>query len=296
MGEIEQQVQILADRVTRLERENAELRAQLGRDDATNTTPARLDRRGLLRLGGVAAAVGAGSVLIRPGTAGAAAGDPINQGQDHNAGATRTSLTSSVATETMLVQNSGNGGALTAEITADPAPGDGPAAIFGSGVHGGGVVGATTGSGPGVGGVGGVATGPGVVAAVFDDDAAGLALEVGHLGTGTATYTHIENPTNANRAMWAQTVGTGNAVYGRILHTNSTAAAVAGTTDGKGPGINGTSAGGVGGRFTGKTAQVQLVPTTASTHPASGSAGQLYVDRSKRLWYCKGGTSWKQLA
>jgi hypothetical protein len=295
MAEIEQQVQMLANRVARLERENAELRAQLKSGDAT-PDPTRLDRRGLLRLGGVAAAVGAGSVLLRPGTAGADPGQNIVQGQDHNAGATRTSLTSTVATETMLVQNSGAGGALTAEITTNPAPANGPAAIFGSGVHGGGVVGATSGNGPGVGGVGGTNTGPGVVAAVFDEDATGLALEVGHLGTGTCTYSHIENPANPNKAMWAQTVGTGNAVYGRILHTTSTSAAVFGTTSGKGAGVSGASTGGVGGKFTGKTAQVQLVPTTASTHPASGSAGQLYVDRAKRLWYCKGGTSWKQLA
>jgi hypothetical protein len=61
-------------------------------------------------------------------------------------------------------------------------------------------------------------------------------------------------------------------------------------------GIVGRSNAGRGGQFIGKLAQVRLYPSTASTHPASGARGDLFVDKSGRLWFCRGGTSWKQLA
>jgi len=54
--------------------------------------------------------------------------------------------------------------------------------------------------------------------------------------------------------------------------------------------------GGRGGVFIGTTAQVRLVPSTATSHPPSGARGDLYLDKSGRLWFCKGATSWKQLA
>jgi hypothetical protein len=50
-----------------------------------------------------------------------------------------------------------------------------------------------------------------------------------------------------------------------------------------------------GGRFIGKKAQIRLQPSKATTHPSSGAAGDLFVDASKRLWFCKGGTSWVRL-
>jgi hypothetical protein len=34
----------------------------------------------------------------------------------------------------------------------------------------------------------------------------------------------------------------------------------------------------------------------ATSHPGSGAKGDLFVDTSGRLWFCKGGMSWKQLA
>jgi len=52
-----------------------------------------------------------------------------------------------------------------------------------------------------------------------------------------------------------------------------------------------------GGRFFGSVAQIWLEPAIFSaTHPASGKAGDFFVDTSHRLWFCKGGTTWKQLA
>jgi hypothetical protein len=45
-----------------------------------------------------------------------------------------------------------------------------------------------------------------------------------------------------------------------------------------------------------KAAQVRLNPSALTTHPASGSKGDLFVDRAGNLWYCKGGTKWIGLA
>jgi hypothetical protein len=56
------------------------------------------------------------------------------------------------------------------------------------------------------------------------------------------------------------------------------------------------TAGGRGGIFTGGKAQLKLHPSSASTHPTKGQRGDLFVDKSGRLWFCKGGTNWKQLA
>ena len=40
----------------------------------------------------------------------------------------------------------------------------------------------------------------------------------------------------------------------------------------------------------------RLSPSTAASHPDSGAAGDLFVDKTGRLWFCKGGATWKQLA
>jgi len=53
---------------------------------------------------------------------------------------------------------------------------------------------------------------------------------------------------------------------------------------------------GRGGLFSGGKAQLRLVPSTAVTHPAAGGAGDLFLDKGNRLWFCKGGTSWVKLA
>ena len=96
--------------------------------------------------------------------------------------------------------------------------------------------------------------------------------------------------------MHARTIGTGTAILAGIANAASTAAALQSSTTGSGAGVDATSAKGVGGKFTGKTAQARLVPAAAASHPTSGTAGDLFVDASKRLWFCRGGTSWRQLA
>ena len=63
-----------------------------------------------------------------------------------------------------------------------------------------------------------------------------------------------------------------------------------------GTGIVATAGNGRGGIFTGSVAALQLMPSTAPTHPATGQPGDLFVDAAHRLWYCLGGSGWKQLA
>jgi hypothetical protein len=55
-------------------------------------------------------------------------------------------------------------------------------------------------------------------------------------------------------------------------------------------------AGGIGGYFSGGIANVRLGKSAAASHPTTGTTGDLFVDRSGRLWYCISGTTWKQLA
>ena len=115
-------------------------------------------------------------------------------------------------------------------------------------------------------------------------------------GSGDGLFAHIENVANANRAVFGRTVGVGIAIVASVANEHSSASASKGTTVGSGPGVEGQSALGVGGKFAGKAAQLELVPSTAVVPPATGAAGQLFVDRANRLWFCQGGSAWKQLA
>jgi hypothetical protein len=115
-------------------------------------------------------------------------------------------------------------------------------------------------------------------------------------GTGDGLYAHIENVANGSRAVFGRTVGVGIAIVASVANAKSSATASKGTTVGSGAGVEGQSAEGVGGKFAGKTAQLQLVPSTAIAPPPIGVAGQLFVDRANRLWFCQGDAGWRQLA
>jgi hypothetical protein len=302
MATLEERIEALVERVSALEMENHELRQELD-GAAPPAAPKRLDRRGLLRFGGAAAALGAGSVLLRANPAAAATGDNFVLGQANDADAT-TSLTQSASLTALLVTNSaggeglhvhtsntlnnqpaihafddGVGGAIFAEQNG-PDPSTAPFAIVATGAGGG--ISATS-SGPGVG--------------VFaEGDDAGDAVEAAVFGTGNGLLAHIENTANSRRAVYAYTRGSGQAVLANIINAASSSAALRAQTSGTGIGVDGSSTKGVGGRFSGKTAQLQLVPSSSSSHPSKGSPGQFFVDHSHRLWFCRGGTSWKQLA
>jgi hypothetical protein len=286
----------LARRVDALEVENAELRRRLAANEELAVAvdaPRRFDRRAMLRFGGAAAAVGAGSVLLRPDAAGATTA-AMTFGSENNADATGTGLASSNGTDTLHVTNSGAGAVINANLTAtnnahaaihalnastdpnssavygemtDPAAtGNG---VVGLAFTGAGVMGSSGGSGPGVLGIAGDAQ---AVIAWASDNNSAPALEAEHDGNGHGVYSHLESESNASAALRGKTLGTG-------------------------AGVDASSALGVGGKFSGKTAQLYLVPSaTAGTHPAKGSPGQLFVDKYKRLWYCKSTSTWIQLA
>jgi hypothetical protein len=78
-------------------------------------------------------------------------------------------------------------------------------------------------------------------------------------------------------------------------HSNGTGVTGSATT-GVGVRGRGTQAGSRGGVLQGQAAALQLVASSRSTHPTSGRRGDLFVDSSGRLWFCKGTTTWRQLA
>jgi hypothetical protein len=102
--------------------------------------------------------------------------------------------------------------------------------------------------------------------------------------------------TDNTRAMVAESSGTQQALWSKITSNTNTRDSIRSETAGSGTGIYASSVNGAGGKFQGKTAQVVLVPSTAGSHPTSGTAGALFVDSTKRLWFCKGGTNWHQIA
>ena len=68
-----------------------------------------------------------------------------------------------------------------------------------------------------------------------------------------------------------------------------------------GPGtcVQAESTNGRGGTFAGKPAQIQLLPGTGAKHPAGAKAGDLCVDKTARLWFCKAGgatATWVMIA
>ena len=87
-------------------------------------------------------------------------------------------------------------------------------------------------------------------------------------------------------------VGTTASSTSAVKATNTgSGAAVKATNAGPGTCVQAISTDGRGGSFSGGPAQIQLMPGTGATHPASGKTGDLYVDKTARLWFCKvGGT------
>ena len=57
----------------------------------------------------------------------------------------------------------------------------------------------------------------------------------------------------------------------------------------------GSHAAGRGGVFGGEAAQLRMLPSDRPSHPASGKSGDFFFDKNKRLWFCKGGTTWVRL-
>jgi hypothetical protein len=123
-----------------------------------------------------------------------------------------------------------------------------------------------------------------------------LADGTGVLGQATASGAALEGDGQGEARGLIATSTANQAIWAHIDNASSSATSLRAETAGSGSGVFGVSTKGVGGKFQGKTAQIQLIPSTSSSHPTSGSAGQLFYDNSNRLWLCKGGTNWHQLA
>jgi hypothetical protein len=76
--------------------------------------------------------------------------------------------------------------------------------------------------------------------------------------------------------------------FARVPRANTGVYGVANQT--AGVGIVGASDLGRGGQFSGKRAQLRLVPSAAASHPTTGAKGDLFVDTSARLWFYNGAT------
>jgi len=318
MDNVTDALQALEARIGALEDENTRLRAQVG----TTTEPAAAERavsrRGLLRWGGTAAAAATGAVLLRPAAAGATPGPAsLLLGTTNDAGADGTILDSSTSDITFDVGNTGTGVALRAH-NSDSANTNDAAQIEHAGAGRAVYVNASNASntdmallvehdglGEAISGwVNNAASGAAAVKGTSNGTgptiwgratATGVAVRGEATGPGRALEALVSDPNNTHICVYARHDGFGEVVHAFLTNAITPASATWSHTRGTGAGVEGVSDRGEGGRFSGKTAQVRLVPS-AGHHPASGEAGQLFVDVSNNLWFCKGGTSWTQLA
>lgn len=219
----------------------------------------RRSRRALLTGGFAGLTALVANAILRPLPASAAAGGPLILGQSNDAGSAGTFLASHGTTQTFTAQNLSLGFGLYAVSAANI-----------------GVVGV------GTTGVQGTAFGNG-----------GISVHgVKYADTGPAVKGENLHASNGYAAVYGVTNGTGPAVYGEGLAAGN---GTSGVAKGTGSGVYGQSDNGRGGRFKGKKAQIRLEPSTTVTHPSSGDAGDIFLDKSKRLWLCKGGTTWVRI-
>ena len=113
---------------------------------------------------------------------------------------------------------------------------------------------------------------------------------------GNAVFGEVTGPFTTGNAVLGIHGGPGNCVFGFKPGGVTGDAVVGYSQTANSRGVLGLSTNGRGGAFNGKKAQIQLRASAATTHPSSGARGDLFVDNSGRLWFCKGSTTWKQLA
>ena len=114
-------------------------------------------------------------------------------------------------------------------------------------------------------------------------------------GLGSAITATNNVTTNSAAMISVEHAGTGRLVSALNSNDESNASGVFARVAGEGAGVEGRSDNGRGGVFTGKLAQVRLSPGVGTTHPTGGSRGDLYCDRTGRLWFCKGPNRWAQV-
>lgn len=244
--------------------------------------PSRPSRRSLLTAaaGGLAALVA--SAFGRDAPA-ALAGDFVQLGSDSNTTVHRTRIHNTNGSAFQAIAEEGGTG-----LDGRTDSGTATYGYSGSGI---GVMGESA-----ITGVYALGNGSGTALEAFSD--AGRAFYV-HTNGGICV--DAQNSLNSSPAVRGLSVG-GAGVHGYSgntnpndapLHTGVYGAAVGSAAS---VGVKGESTSGRGGMFAGKLAQLRLTPSSAGSHPHSGSKGDFFVDASARLWFCKGGTNWTKLA
>jgi hypothetical protein len=233
-------------------------------------------RRNLLRRGGIAAAATvAGLTLLDQRRAEAATGGPFTLGQANDANAT-TELHTTTNGATLVPLFRVNGAQLSGTSTSMIV--DGPGSLRGIALQ-------VNGNSGGTGIIASAANGAtgtvGLALAASGSNGANAIDASSDKGTGVAA-----SSTSGKGVIGSSTSNTGVA-------GNSVAGAGVAGTSAKGAGVTGK--GRRGGVFSGGLADLQLVPQP-SLHPASGQAGDLFVDKAHHLWFCHGGASWTKLA
>jgi hypothetical protein len=255
---IQEQKRTIADLARRLEEREPERVSPLKRRSTSPKTASVLSRAGLLKTAGV----GVGSIVALELTGASTA---LAESSDSNYVA--------------------NGPNPPSGVGFDAYTGSG--AVFDVGVKGNGTsygVMGTSYNSPAAVSAGGFFQGPTGLEASLNAGSAGNAV-VGDAGNGNGAGAGVYGQNlRGTRGTGVSGFGSGIGVAGGSL---------------EGIGVRGASPGGRGGVFTGGTAPIQLAPSTSSrSHPISGQAGDLFVDRSKRLWFCTRSGShatWKRI-
>jgi hypothetical protein len=203
---------------------------------------------------------------------------------------------------TGIYGTSGTGDGVKGEIYGT---GSGVAVRGVSNVYGEAIRGEITNAGSGYYAIHGATAGGG--SAIFGEGNAGAGVEgysdvfgvFGRSLTGEGVLGTSQSSDAEKAAVHGQHQGAGRGVWGEVVNFTSAGSGVLGSTTGKGAGVEGTSERGRGGVFSGKSAQVRLKPSSAATHPVNGSAGDMFVDASNRLWFCRAGgnpATWTRVA
>jgi hypothetical protein len=280
---LEERFSRLEQRIAELERENQSLRANAPTTAVAPTENAALPRRELLK--GAAYAVGAVSLSLMGTRIAQAENLPLIVGSTTNDGIyAPTGLNSRCDAQTLVISNlepnrgraldvtSYSGHSLSATVTS---PGS-----FGNALNA-----EAKGNGHSI-----------YTVKTSEFGHAVLAYQK-HL---TSLYAAIAGVTSgAGPGLHGRGEGSGNGVWGQIADSAKSQSAILGSTEGTGAAVEGNSILGRGGVFKGKKAAVRLVASSAANKPSTGNRGDLFVDSSGRLWYCKTSgstTGWKQLA
>ena len=229
---------------------------------ATPAPDPRISRRGALALG-AAAAVGISAVadsVLSPTPAGATTG-AMQYGASNNAGSSVTDLTSLASAQTLSLENTGNGSALTAS------GGLGNPSIYT----------ASTG------------TYPAIYALAGNVADAANAVVVSTNGLGSALQAYVNNAADSSPGILLSSGGTGNGIFGYLSNALNGQAAVYGSSAGTGPGVEGQSASGYGLAGSGGAAPLFLTPAASPGAPSTGThaLGELYVDSGGVVYSCR---------